>query len=209
MTTWVIPPSTRRWLDQIPRDRPVAMLLRHSVRDPLPPGAAGNALPITEAGRLLATALGEVLGSRLRTIRTSPLVRTAQTAVCLVDGAGVALEPLADTLLGAPGVFVVDDRAGATWDALGHEGVMAHFVADPTPLPGCAAPEPAARFLVHHMLSQAQAPGVHAFVTHDSLITATVAWMLGRPMTTADWPWYLEAAFFWADDDGVHTAWRT
>lgn len=30
--TWVIPPSTLAWLDNIPSDRPVAMLVRHSER---------------------------------------------------------------------------------------------------------------------------------------------------------------------------------
>lgn len=30
---WVLPPSTLRWLDEAPRDRPVAMLIRHSVAD--------------------------------------------------------------------------------------------------------------------------------------------------------------------------------
>lgn len=42
-------------------------------------------------------------------------------------------------------------------------------------LPGMAAPEPAARFLVHYMLAAAKEPGVHLFVTHDSLVTATAA----------------------------------
>ena len=47
---WQIPPSMLRLFDQSPTDRAVVVLLRHSVRDNLPPGDAGNDLPITDAG---------------------------------------------------------------------------------------------------------------------------------------------------------------
>ncbi len=76
---WQIPPSLLTHLDRISRDRPVALLLRHSVRDRLPPGDAGNALPITDIGRRLARDLGGLLGERLRTLHTSPLPRCVQT----------------------------------------------------------------------------------------------------------------------------------
>ena len=72
-----------------------------------------------------------------------------------------------------------------------------------------ALPEPAARFLVHHMLAAAAAaPGVHVFVTHDSLVTATAARLLERPFGKYAWPWYLEGAFFWRDQRGLHAAYR-
>ena len=47
--SWRIPPSTLRWVDRIPRDRPVAMLIRHSVRSALPEGDAAYRLPITQS----------------------------------------------------------------------------------------------------------------------------------------------------------------
>lgn len=211
MTTieWVIPPSTLRWLDEVPRDRPVAMLIRHSVRDELPPGDAGYALPITEAGHRLADELGARLGHRLRSVHASPLLRTMQTANCMATGAGLKATTKQDKLLGDPGVFVVDGRAGDTWNRLGHEEVMRHLVEETALLPGCASAEPAARFLVHHMLSQAgDIAGIHAFATHDSLVTATLARLLGKRLGVQDWPWYLEAAFFWEQDGQVHIAYR-
>jgi hypothetical protein len=132
-----------------------------------------------------------------------------QTASCLAAGAGLNVTPIQDKLLGDPGIFVVDGRAGDTWKLLGQEEVMRHLVEETKSLPGCAAAEPAARFLVHHMLSQAgTAPGVHAFATHDSLVTATVAHLVGEPLGVQDWPWFLEAAFFWEQDGNVHSAYR-
>lgn len=206
---WVIPPSTLRWLDEVPDDRPVAMLIRHSVRGHLPPGEAGYELPITETGHRLALQLGHRLGGRLRSVHASPLLRTLQTAARLAEGAGLDAEARPDRLLGDPGAFVVDDRAGDVWKRLGHEEVMRHFVEEDVPLPGCADTDAAARFLVHHMLSTAGGEvGVHAFTTHDSLVTATAARLLGENLGPADWPWCLEAAFFWQDGDELHAAYR-
>ncbi|HMV65378.1 MAG TPA: histidine phosphatase family protein [Myxococcota bacterium] len=211
MTTspWVIPPSTLRWLEEIPTDRPVAMLIRHSVRGPLPEGDAGYHLPITEAGHELARTLGARLRGRLRGAHASPLLRTMQTAERLLEGARLPGPVTPDTLLGDPGVFMLDGRAGPYWRGLGQEQMLTHLVEDRPPLPGCAAADPAARFLVHHMLGSARGvPGVYAFATHDSLVTTTAARMLVQPLGRPDWPWYLEAAFFWEADGHVQVAYR-
>lgn len=207
---WQIPPSVLDILDRAPTDRPVVVLLRHSVRDDLPPGDAAYVLPITETGRRLALELGKLLGDRLRTLQSSPLTRCVQTAEALAEGAGVELSVEPNRLLGDPGAFVLDGRrAAANWEQLGHEEVMRHLVCEGDPLPGMARPDEAARFLVQSMLAVAAGrPGVHVFVTHDSLVTATAAHLLGRQLGREDWPWYLEGAFFWAGEEGVHTAYR-
>lgn len=207
---WQVPPSVLRHLDGAPRDRPVALLLRHSVRDHLPPGDAGHALPITNVGRRLARELGEILRGRLRTLHTSPLSRCVQTAEELRDGVGEDRSIETDRLLGDPGVYVIDgQRAWSNWERLGHEGVMRHLVSESDALPGMARPDEAARLLVSHMLAVAgEEPGVHVFITHDSLVTATAARILGQPLGVDDWPWYLEGAFFWRGDGGLCAAYR-
>lgn len=207
-----IPPSVLAHLEHVPRDRVLVVLLRHSVRDHLPPGEAGDTLPITDVGRRLARELGELLRGRLRTLRTSPLVRCVQTAEALRNGAGVdlSISSSSDRLLGAPGVYVTDGRrAWENWERLGNEGVIRHLVSEAEALPGMARPDEAARFLVHHMLAAtAEEPGVHVFVTHDSLVVTTAARLLGHPLGHDDWPWYLEGAFFWRDETGVYTSYR-
>ncbi len=205
-----IPASTLAQLARVPADRAVALLLRHSVREKLPPDEVGYDLPITDVGRHLAQALGAHLCGRLHTLHASPLARCMQTAAALAAGAGAALNIIPDRLLGDPGIFVLDgQRAWSNWEALGHEGVMHHLVTQSAALPGMARPDEAARALVQHMLAAAaERPGLHVFVTHDSLVTATAARLLGQPLSVEDWPWYLEGAFFWADDLGVHTAYR-
>ncbi len=213
MTTgieWVIPPSTLRLLASVPEDVPVAVLLRHSVRPPLPELDSGHSVPITEDGVRLARRLGSLMGLRLRSLHASPLIRCVQTASALAEGAGLDLAVEQDRLLGDPGCYVLDGRmAFANWKGLGHEEVMARLVGGNSPLPGMAAPEEAARFLVHHMLAAAGArAGLHVFVTHDSLVTATAARLLREPLGRAAWPWYLEGAFFWREGQDVHVAYR-
>ena len=214
---WRIPPSVIRWMAEAPAGEPVAVLLRHSVRDRLPPGKIGDALPITPVGVALGRELGALLGSRLRTLHTSPLARCVQTAEAIRAGAAVRAEGtedvptiIRDRLLGDPGVYVVDgDRAESIWVERGHESVMEHLVSEDRPLPGMADPDPAARFLVQHMLTRAGGrPGLHVFVTHDSLVTTTAARLLGEPLGRDDWPWYLEGSFFWRQGDHVVTAYR-
>jgi hypothetical protein len=69
---WRIPPSILRHLAEMPRDRPIVLLLRHSVRYDLPPDAPGNDVPLTEVGRALAGDLGERIGVRLKSLHSSP-----------------------------------------------------------------------------------------------------------------------------------------
>lgn len=207
---WQIPPSMPRWIKEAPTDRPVVLLLRHSVRDYLPPGDAGYTLPITEIGQQLGKELGASLSGRLRTLRASPLLRCLQTAEALREGASTDLPIVEDRLLGDPGAYVLDgQKAWSNWLNLGHEGVMAQLVSTSEALPGMARPDEAARYLVHQMFATAgNEPGIHVFVTHDSLVTATAARLLRQPLGVTEWPWYLEGAFFWHDEQETQVAYR-
>lgn len=103
--------------------------------------------------------------------------------------------------------FDTSDCTWSNWESLGHKVVMKHLVSDDAALPGMARPDEAARLLVQHMFGVARnTPGVHVFVTHDSLITVTVARLQGRYLEERDWPLYLEGACFWTSHNGIHTA---
>jgi broad specificity phosphatase PhoE len=207
---WEIPASLLSNLDRTPVDLPVALLLRHSVRDELPPGEAGNEVPITDAGKDIAIKLGQKLGARLRSLHSSPLPRCTQTAEALRLGSGVDTCISESRLLGDPGVYVLDGKvAWSNWETLGHEEVMRHLVAGKDALPGMAQPDDAARLLLQSMLLLADGePGVHVFVTHDVLVTATVARLQGVRHEPADWPLFLEGALFWRSELGVHVVYR-
>ena len=76
-------------------------------------------------------------------------------------------------------------------------------------LPGMTDPEPAARHLLRHMLAVAgKRAGLHLFVTHDSVVSAAAARLLGKALEKDHWPRFLEGAFFWRSRGHVITAYR-
>ncbi len=202
---WNVPKDVLHALEQIPSDRPVVWLVRHSVRGPLPDGPAAKVEPITPEGASLARKLGQHIGPRIRTLHASPLTRCMQTAAALGTGAGVEVPVVPDRLLGDPGAYVIDgSEAWKVWKGLGHVWTVAWMVSGSGFLPGMAEPDAAARFLVQHMFRIARGrPGLHVFVTHDSLVTATAARMSGRHLRRADWPAYLDGPFLWERDGAV------
>lgn len=209
-TAAALPASTLHWLAAVPADRPVALLLRHAERDPLAPGDLGYTHPINDSGHGLAHSLGRQLGGRLAGLRSSPLQRCVDTARALADAAASPLPVVADHMLGDPGAYVIDPLAArANWLQLGSAGLMAHLIAHDEALPGTLPPAIGARRLVAHMLACAGATaGVHVFVTHDILLAVTAARHVGAPAGPDCWPAFLEGAFFWQDDDGLHAAYR-
>lgn len=74
---------------------------------------------------------------------------------------------------------------------------------------GLARPQEAADFLVHHMLeTAAKQAGLHIFVTHDCLITLTVSRLNQGISLKTDQPDYLEAIFFWRNDNYISMRYR-
>jgi hypothetical protein len=117
---------------------------------------------------------------------------------------------LVDRALGDPGAFVVDGkRAWVHWQELGHPAMVDHLVRGVTPLPGLADPAAAARYLARHMLGATHGrPGLHVFVTHDILVTATAARMLDVALGPPEWPRFLEGALFWRDNEATCVEYR-
>ena len=198
------------YFERVPRDRPIAVLLRHAERDSLPDGDAGNAVKITEEGRRLAEYLGSALGARLRTLHSSPVLRCLQTAEAVREGAKAELPIQSNRLLGDPGIFVRDgDLAWQNWVALGHAGVMQWLISGQERLPGMAAPKPAAHALVRHMVSLAgNEVGIHLFVTHDSVLAEVVGRLLRPIIDSADGPHFLEGLLAWKEGRNIHVGFR-
>lgn len=206
---WRIPEGVLAGLRAAPRDRPVIVLLRHSVRDAIPKGETGHDLPITPAGVRLAEELGALLGDRLASIHSSPVPRCVQTAEAILSGADLSLPIRRDLLLGQPGVFVLEgELAWPHFERLGGQ-LMLHLCNEEEVLRGMADPDPAARYLLHGMQVQAgDRPGIHVFLTHDSILMPAAARLLGHVLNESDYPWFLDAAFFWPEADSLHIHYR-
>lgn len=216
-----LPASVEHALAGAPRDRPVAILLRHGARESIPEGSVGYDLPITPAGRLQAEHLGTRLGPDLRALFSSPLARCTETAAALARGAEVDLPIRTSKLLGDPGAFVADDQlAWTNWQELGHEGVMRHLGRRSEALPGMVPRAQATATLRDWMLQEAgEEPGFHLFVTHDALVLPFAAELEDRVFEEEEWPGFLEGVWLVAGEtkpllaefgvQGTHTSLRT
>lgn len=205
-----IPPTLLRNIKQLPEEYPVALLLRHSIREEFGVGDIGNDIPITEDGKNIAFELGRFLGGRLRSLHSSPLLRCIQTAQAMREGGGYHLDISEHRFLGDPGVFVLDGAlAWSNWEAIGNEGVMRHLASESYALPGMADPERAAQELLRYMLLVMNgSPGVHVFVTHDTILGPVVARFLRQTHEVSKGPLFLEGALFWRSYVGVNVAYR-
>ena len=201
---------TLRLIQSVPEGSPVALLIRHSARDDIPDRATGIELPLNDLGIRLCRELGRELVGRVRSSRSSPVLRCVQTAKLLGQAAETDGEVILDKRLGAPGAYVLDEQvAWGNWLAHGNEGVIQHLLSGSGALPGMADPAEAANGLIEHLLECAGVePGLHVFISHDSIVTPTVARAFGQDMPKSHWPEYLDACAFWRKQNGRVVAYR-
>lgn len=201
---------TLRLIKAIPGGLPVALLLRHSARDVIPDGDAGLAFPLNELGVRMCQKLGSELGGKVRSSRSSPVLRCTQTAKLISEAANFLEAVEIDSLLGGPGAYVLNEEiAWNNWLEKGNDGVIEHLVSGVGALPGMTDPSAAAIGLVGHMLRSAGSEhGLHLFISHDSIVAPTVARMFDEEFPQILWPEYLDAAAFWRERDGVQICYR-
>lgn len=194
----------------LPDDRPVALLIRHAERPPIPKGTMGLEIELTPGGLTAAKEHGARLGARIVRAHTSAVRRCVQTAHALLEGAQVALAPVPDPALGLPSTFVIEGPdAERTIRSLGFEKFMLHLLIGDEELPGLPHPAEGARRLRDHALSLlTEAPGLHLLVTHDAMIGALVARCWKDPLDATWWPEYLEAAALWRDGERILLSYR-
>lgn len=190
-------------------DRAWSLLIRHATRPEIPCGSFGNNLSITDEGRRQAKVMGQVLGSRVRRLVTSPVLRCVQTAEAICRGAGAPGPVTTNCVLGDPGIWIADgDAVGDVFLEHGPQGVVArqlggHAVRGMTPL------EIGAKRFVDALVPTPREPGaIDVFVSHDAVIAPLFAVLLGVQSLPEIWPGYLEGAFVGLGDDGLNVIWR-
>ncbi|MFZ5756005.1 MAG: histidine phosphatase family protein [Pseudomonadota bacterium] len=197
-------------LARLPSDRPVVLFTRHSIREQSANGFGSYSLPLTPEGVALAEAWGARLDRPLHTVLTSPVGRCVDTARAMVAGSGQGgLSVDIHAQLVEPGCYVHDIRAVApTFGRLGPvEFANLHFR---EPVPGVRSPREGAGRLLGVMRASLGAPGtLSLLVSHDTILAAFIYTLLGiGRIGEADWPWMMEGAFLWFDDEQVHGLWR-
>jgi len=179
-------------LNAIPRDRQIALLMRHSARFPITDPEKMFEVPLTEEGVQMAEELGALIGELFPCGRliASPVGRCLATADAIARGAGGPLQAVADERSSHPAIE-------PAWDALNRgeiNGVL-------------PAPVRAAMGLLLSDSAQT-GPALDVMVTHDTVVGTLAGCLLDSPVTGPHWPGFLEGIFLWRAADGVHVLWR-
>lgn len=181
--------------------RSIVVFLRHGERESVPSHEfPRHDAPLTHDGRRDAQSLGVKLGTRLGSVRSSPVPRCVDTARAVLVGAGRPTDVHEDRVLGDPGAFVLDgDRAMAALVELGFHPA-AKRLGGGEQLPGFADPDAASGQMIALATSllAGRPPAVHVLVTHDLILSTLVARIWGRALAEAEWPGYLHGVALWA-----------
>lgn len=203
-------PSLLPALDLLPADRPVALFTRHSIREQAKQGFAGYDVPLTPEGVRLAEAWGSRLGRPLHAAWSSPVGRCVDTAKAMLAGAARQdLEITPHLQLVEPGCFVKDIRTvGPLFLQMGPVEFANHHFG--VPLRGIRSPAAGTLRLLDFVRGGLGDPGtLSLFVTHDTILAACIYTLLGIERIEQDhWPWMMEGAFLWFEEQEVHGIWR-
>lgn len=201
-------PALLASLDSLPDHVPVALLTRHSIREESG-GFATYDVPLTPEGVALAKAWGERLCRPITGLFSSPVGRCVATAEAIAEGAGISLMVQTSTTLVEPGSYVQDiAMVGGLFFKLGPLGFANKHLRNE--VRGALSPQDGALQLLNYLRQHQGEPGSLAVhVTHDTILAAFIYFLRGESQLEKDhWPWMMEGAFLWFDDDGIHWLWR-
>jgi hypothetical protein len=150
-------------------EEPLAVFIRHADRHAIPRGESGETTPLTELGETRTRALAKRLNG-LGWGLASPLQRCVRTAQLL----GVEVRP--NSLLGAPGAFVVDtDEGGRVFGQHETPHVVREQLKGETW--GCMRTLEEGAENLHALLVSRSELGVA--VSHDAIVMPYIRWATG------------------------------
>jgi len=179
-------------LAELPRNRPVALLMRHSLRAPILTSAEVYVSDLTSEGIAIARDFGERLAQFrcLGRLVSSPVSRCVNTAVAIAAGAG------------GGNLVSIDDR-------LSHPFMLPVWQGSPVFEPRKKVPFEI-RAILNLMAGESSSGArVDLFVSHDTVVEALAGYAFGLvTRSNGNVPNYLEAVFVWLDGRDMCLSWR-
>lgn len=194
----------------LPRERDVALILRHAQREDIPPGSFGADIPLTEQGAKSAERLGKLLSARSPgRVVSSPVSRCVETAQAISRGAGWPIGVTTNWRLGEHGPFVSDPEvSGQLFFEVGIAELVRRQLHDPQPPPGMRGIAEGARALLDFTSEGLGDCGrMSVYVTHDAILAALVGWLFRLPVYEEGWPDFLDGLLLWRNGGLVNCAW--
>lgn len=148
-----------------------SLLIRHGDRDQIPAGSFGNEVLLNERGKENSIKFGkDLIGLKVNKIYTSPIGRCVQTAENIAFGYGTNIEIIETKVLGAPGLYIYDDKlAGDFFLANGFGEAYNRFIND-LKIPGMLSKNLLKSKMTDYLRETTNEKGLTIYVTHDMFI---------------------------------------
>ena len=194
----------------VPADRPILLLIRHSLREDANNLMPGFAVPLTAEGVTMARQWGSEIRWGIQAVHSSQWPRCVDTAEAMIVGAGVHGSVQIEDKLCEPGCYVTEMKlAGPTFAKLGPIEFISRLLQSEH-LSGTNTTRKGSAHLISWLRNRQPEPGrINLFVTHDTILAGLVYELLGKQrLSREDWPWMLEGVFLWFDTESIHWVWR-
>jgi hypothetical protein len=192
-----IPKTLLNDLERIPADRPVALLIRHAARFPIPDPARSLEILLTEEGVRDAEELGAIVGKSMPVgkglpagrLLAPPVDRCLSTANAIARGAGWQKQAQPDDRLSHAYIVPVWEKV-ASGDTSKKVPLQVRIILD---------------LLLESPLGR---PRLDVMATHDSVVAVMANILLRAPVLAENWPGFLEGLFAWRDSGEAVLLWR-
>ena len=177
--------------ENVPLDRSITVLLRHSIRYPIENDAEIYTAQLTPEGKKLASTFGSWIKSKFKIGKffSSPINRCIETGKFMANGAGNGRAILPEPVLGHP-------NENGEYDSLDDylaSGVWPGRIID----------------IANKMIPAAHNQAMNFYISHDTVIVLMVAyWLKIDIRAPIDWPQYLEPLFFWKSNGKLKISFR-
>ena len=179
-------------LAAFPLDRPVSLLMRHSLRVPILENKDVYLAGLTAEGAGIARRFGDQISKihGVGRILSSPVSRCVDTAIWIAQGADWHHFIEISDILSHPFMLPVLN------------------LMPPGPQDG-STPVQVSALLNLLIAGHSSSTSVDLFVTHDTVIEALAGYLLAAELRTdGNVPNYMEALFVWVEDSNIYLSWR-
>lgn len=206
-----IPKSYINGLKIIPKNTPVAIVMRHAERFDIERGKVGLDVSLTEDGRKSAFKLGsEYLKGNMANVYSSYVERCLDTGENILKGAEntkIKIEPL--TILAGDEIFINDFIKMSNFYMTNGMLELLDLAYDRKKIVGLNNIEASVYNFINVILEKIENQnGINLFITHDMFISL-IAGEIFRHKTVADnWPDFMEAIFIWKEGSEIKLFFR-
>lgn len=196
--------SIRATVAALEKDRPFAIFLRHSEREPIPAHDPYADVRLTPRGVERARDLGTQVSALISWTVSSPFLRCRSTAQEICPARAVEDDPR----LGRHGPWVIDNERGAPLFArLGTRDVVRAQIAGAS-FEGLRGLAEGTQLLLSTALEKLDSGrGAGICVSHDAVLMPAIAWMTGDSMADA-WLEPLDGFAIQRSSKGLTCIWR-